>query len=408
MNARVTPPAEGEAEVVKLPSAEAPRPAQPEHPTPAPQPSAPQPATPPPPANEAPSRPRAGEPQQEQKKRGPLRLILMIIVPLILVVGGVYFWLTGGRYEDTDNAYVTQPIVSISADVAGRITEVDVKENQHVSKGDVLFKLDPAPFKIALDQAEAALSAARLNVQQLKVNYASAKAKLASDQKTLVIQQRNQERNNDLAAKGVATAAAVDQGLLAVQQAQAAVTLDQQAVAGALAALNGDPEIQTDNHPSVQQALAQVEQARLNLGYTTVTAPASGVVSQVASFNVGQYLPAGTTVVSLVEADDTWVEANFKETQLGDIKVGQPATVVVDTYGGTTLHGTVQSIQRATGAVFSLIPPQNATGNWVKVVQRIPVRIAITPDADEPLASGMSATVTIDTGRTTLDKMLGR
>jgi len=139
-----------------------------------------------------------------------------------------------------------------------------------------------------------------------------------------------------------------------------------------------------------------------------VTAPASGVVSQVASFNVGQYLPGGTTVISLVEANDTWVEANFKETQLGDIKVGQPATVVVDTYGGTTLHGTVQSIQRATGAVFSLIPPQNATGNWVKVVQRIPVRIAIKPDADEPLASGMSATVTVDTGKTTLDKMLGR
>jgi membrane fusion protein (multidrug efflux system) len=405
MNARVRPPAEGEAEVVQLPAAEAPRPAQPEQP--APQPAAPQPAAPPPPpSSEAPSRPRTEAP--EQKKRNPLRLILMIAVPLILVVGGVYFWLTGGRYEDTDNAYVTQPIVSISADVAGRITEVDVKENQHVNKGDVLFKLDPAPFKIALDQAEAALSAARLNVQQLKVNYTSAKAKLAADQQTLVIQQRTQARNTDLAAKGIATAAAVDQGLLAVQQAQAAVTLDQQAVAGALAALNGDPEIQTDNHPSVQQALAQVEQARLNLGYTTVRAPDSGVVSQVASFNVGQYLPGGTTVISLVEANDTWVEANFKETQLGDIKVGQPATVVVDTYGGTTLHGTVQSIQRATGAVFSLIPPQNATGNWVKVVQRIPVRIAIKPDADEPLASGMSATVTVDTGRTTLDKMLGR
>jgi membrane fusion protein (multidrug efflux system) len=405
MNARVRPPAEGEAEVVQLPAAEAPRPAQPEQP--APQPAAPQPAAPPPPpSSEAPSRPRTEAP--EQKKRNPLRLILMIAVPLILVVGGVYFWLTGGRYEDTDNAYVTQPIVSISADVAGRITEVDVKENQHVNKGDVLFKLDPAPFKIALDQAEAALSAARLNVQQLKVNYTSAKAKLAADQQTLVIQQRTQARNTDLAAKGVATAAAVDQGLLAVQQAQAAVTLDQQAVAGALAALNGDPEIQTDNHPSVQQALAQVEQAKLNLGYATVTAPASGVVSQVASFNVGQYLPGGTTVISLVEANDTWVEANFKETQLGDIKVGQPATVVVDTYGGTTLHGTVQSIQRATGAVFSLIPPQNATGNWVKVVQRIPVRIAIKPDADEPLASGMSATVTVDTGKTTLDKMLGR
>ena len=395
MNARVKPPAEGEAEIVKLPAAEAPRPSQPEQPA----------APPPPPRAETPAKPRAEEP--EQKKRRPIRLILMIVVPLILVLGGLYFWLTGGRYEDTDNAYVTQPIVSISPDVSGRVTEIDVKENQSVKQGAVLFKIDPAPFRIALDQANAALSAARLNVQQLKVNYTSAQAKLAADKQTLVIQQRTQSRNNDLAAKGVATAADVDQGLLAVQQAQAAVTLDQQSVAGALVALNGDPDIKTDDHPAVQTALSQVEQAKLNLSKTTVVAPADGIISQIPSFNVGQYVAAGTTIVSLVETDDTWVEANFKETQLGDIRVGQPATVIVDAYGGTTLHGTVQSIQAATGAVFSLIPAQNATGNWVKVVQRVPVRIDFKADPDEPLASGMSATATVDTGKTTLDKMLG-
>jgi membrane fusion protein (multidrug efflux system) len=390
MNARVTPPAEGEAEIVKLPAAEAPRPAQPE----------------PPPRVEAPAKAPAEEP--EQKKRRPIRLILMIAVPLILVLGGLYFWLTGGRYEDTDNAYVTQPIVSISPDISGRVIAISVAENAHVKKGQMLFKIDPAPFKIALDQANAALSAARLNVQQLKVNYTSAQAKLAADQQTLVIQQRTQARNNNLAAKGVATAAEVDQGLLAVQQAQAAVTLDQQSVAGALAALNGDPNIKTDDHPAVQTALSQVEQAKLNLSKTTVVAPGSGIISQIPSFNVGQYVAAGTTIVSLVETDDVWVEANFKETQLGDIRVGQPATVVVDAYGGTTLHGTVQSMQAATGAMFSLIPAQNATGNWVKVVQRVPVRIDFKPDANQPLASGMSATATVDTGKTTLDKMLGR
>ena len=386
MNARVTPPAKGEAEIVKMPTAEAPKPAQPA-------PSAPAPA----PAAEAPAK----------KKGGSRRVILMVAVPLVLVVGGAYFWLTGGRYEDTDNAYVTQPIVSISPDIAGRITEIDVKENQHVNKGDVLFKMDPAPFQIALDQANAALAAARLNVQQLRVTYQTAETKLAADQQTLTIQQRTQARNTELASKGVATQTTVDQGQLAVQQAQQAVDLDKQSVQGALAALNGDVNIKTDDHPSVKTALAAVEQAKLNLDKTTVVAPGAGVVSQIPSFNVGQYVGEGTTIVSLVETDNTWVEANFKETQLETLRVGQPATIAVDAYGGK-LEGTVESIGAATGAQFSLIPAQNATGNWVKVVQRVPVRIAIKADDGEALRSGMSATVTVDTGKTTLDKMLGK
>ncbi len=401
MNARVKPlaegeaevvklaPATGEAEVVKLPSAEAPKPAQP---TPGPASGAGAVAAP-----EAPAK----------KRGGGGRLLLMIGVPVVLVVGGLYFWLTGGRYEDTDNAYVTQPIVSISPDISGRVTEIDVQENQVVKTGDTLFKIDPAPFQIALDQANAALSAARLEVQQLKVNYTTAQTKLAADQQTLVIQQRTQQRNTDLASKGVATQTTVDQGQLAVQQAQQAVDLDQQGVQGAIAALDGNPNIAVDDHPAVKTAQAAVAQAQLNLSNTTVTAPAGGVISQIPSFNVGQFVPAGTAIVSLVETDDTWIEANFKETQLADLKIGQPATVVVDTYG-TKLTGKVESVQAATGAMFSLIPPQNATGNWVKVVQRVPVRVSVETNADEPLRSGMSATVTVDTGRSTLDKMTGK
>ena len=393
MNARVTPPAKGEAEILKMPTAEAPKP------QPGPGPSSPPPAAgAAAPAPEAPAR----------KKGGGRRVALMVVVPLILVAGGAYFWLTGGRYEDTDNAYVTQPIVSISPDVAGRIIEIDVKENQAVKRGDLLFKLDPAPFRIALDQANASLAAARLNVQQLKVNYTSARAKLAADQQMLDIQQRTQQRNTDLAAKGVASQTTVDQGALAVQQAQQAVDLDKQSVAGALAALDGNANINVDDHPTVKTALAAVESAELNLDKTTVVAPGAGVVSQIPSFNVGQYVGEGTTIVSLVETSDTWVEANFKETQLENIKVGQPVDVSVDSYPGVTLHGTVDSLSAATGAQFSLIPAQNATGNWVKVVQRVPVRIKLTTDADHPLRSGMSAYVVVDTGRTTLDKMMGK
>lgn len=432
MNARVKPPVEGEAEIVQMPSsttaeapqqpvAEAPRPSQPAAPA-----AAPAATQPTPPATPA---------EEPKKKSGSRRLILMIAVPAVLVVGGGWFWLTGGRYEDTDNAYVTQPIVSISPDIAGRITEIDAHENQSVKAGDVLFKLDPTTYQIALDQATAAVdqanaavdqantavAAARLNVAQLRVSYTTAKTKLAADQAALVIQQRTQGRNTDLASKGVATQTTVDQGQLAVQQAQQAVDLDQQSVLGAIAALDGNPDIATDDHPTVKTALAAVKTAQAaantakeaiataqqNVEKATVTAPADGIVSQIGSFNVGQYVGAGTTIVSVVETGNTWVEANFKETQLEQLKIGQPTKVSVDAYGGAPLDGSVESIGAATGSQFSLIPAQNATGNWVKVVQRVPVRIKVTPSADQPLRSGMSATVTVDTGRSTLDKMMG-
>jgi membrane fusion protein (multidrug efflux system) len=387
MNARVQTPAQGEAQIVKLSpaTAEAPNPAQPG------------------PGQAAGT---TGLPEAPPKKRrGVKRLTLMIAVPLVLIVAGGYYWLTGGRYEDTDNAYVQQPKVSLSADVAGTITAVDVKENQTVKAGDELFRIDATPYQIALNQANAALAAARQSVTQLRVAYSTAQTKLTADQQTLVIQQRAQSRNNDLAKKGVATAATVDQGLLALQQAQAAVDEDQQAVKGALAALGGDADVKTDDVPAVQQALAAVDAAKRNLAKTTVKAPAAGVISQVDSLNVGQFVGTGTTIVSLVESGDTWVEANFKETQLEHMKAGEPADVTIDSYPGVVLHGTIDSIGAATGSEFALIPAQNATGNWVKVVQRLPVRVKLPADPGVPLRTGMSAGVTVDTGKTRLDMM---
>jgi membrane fusion protein (multidrug efflux system) len=157
--------------------------------------------------------------------------------------------------------------------------------------------------------------------------------------------------------------------------------------------------------PAVRQALAAEDLAKRNLAKTTVAAPADGIISQVDSLNVGQFVSTGTMIASLVESGDTWIEANYKETQLEHLKVGQPATVTVDTYPGITFHGQVASIGAATGSEFSLIPPQNATGNWVKVVQRIPVRIKVPENPDAPLRTGMSATVTVDTGKTRLEMM---
>jgi membrane fusion protein (multidrug efflux system) len=377
MNARVEPPKHGEAEVVQMPKPE---------------------------TGKAPA-PEAAAPAAKPKRRGR-RLLLMIAVPVVLALGGGYFWLTGGRYVDTDNAYVQQSKVAISADISGRIVAVAVKENQTVKQGDTLFSIDPEPYRIALDQANAALATARVNVDQLRVTYTTAQTKLAAAQVTLEIRQRELDRQNSLADKGVSAAASLDDARIAYQAANSQVELAKQEVAGAIAALGGDPDIKTDEHPAVRTALAAKESAERDLAKTTIVAPAAGIVSQVASLNVGQFIATGTTIASLVETDDTWIEANYKETQLADLTVGQPADITVDAYPGVKFHGNLASIGAATGSEFALIPAQNATGNWVKVTQRVPVRIHIEdPDAAR-LRAGMSSVVSIDTGKTTLEKLL--
>ncbi len=343
------------------------------------------------------------------RKRRPGRLLLMVAVPLLLVAAGGYFYLTGGRYEETDNAYLQQVKVSISPDIAGRITAVNVAENQMVQAGDVLFAIDAEPYRIALDQANAALGSARVTVEQLKVGYITAQTALTAARNTLAIQQAAFDRQNNLVTQGIASTATLDQPKLSLQQAQNAVATADQQVAAAAAALGGDPQVATDEHPAVKTALAQVALAERNLGKTEVAAPAAGVLSQVASLNVGQFVATGTTIASLVETSSTWVEANFKETQLGAIRIGMPAEVTIDAMPGVEIEGRVSSIGAATGSEFSLIPAQNATGNWVKVVQRIPVRIDFGVDGvDVALRSGMSALVSVDTGKSTLDKLQGQ
>jgi membrane fusion protein (multidrug efflux system) len=391
MNARVTEPKAGEATIVNMPRAEKGQTTA----------EAPAPQSPPPPQAAAPE-------AAPKKKGGSRRLILMVAVPLVLAIGGGYFWLTGGRYEDTDNAYVQQAKVSLSADIAGRITAVNVAENQRVTAGTVLFTIDPQPYQIALDQANAALASARVNVEQLKVAYGTAQVQLNAAQQTLVIRQAAFDRKQSLVESGVNSDSTLDDVKLALQQAQAAVDQAKQQVAASTAALAGNPDIAIDQHPAVLAALAQVESAERNLGKTSVKAPADGIVANVSSLNAGQFVAAGTTIATLVEAKGTWIEANYKETQLADLKVGQPAEVKVDA-SGDKLEGSVASIGAATGSEFSLIPAQNATGNWVKVVQRLPVRIECPPSEQVAmLKTGMSANVTVDTGRSTLDKLMGK
>jgi len=336
-------------------------------------------------------------PQPAPKKRG--RVMLMAALPLALVVGGGYFWVTGGRYQETENANLRQAKVNIASEAAGRIVKVDVSDNTTVKAGDVLFEVDPEPYKIALAQSDASLAAARLNVEQLRAAYSQAVAQERVAASGLDYARAQFDRSNGLVTKGVNTKSSLDEARMDLDKAEEQHRAAVQGIASAKAALGGNPDIETDKHPTVLSALAARDKAAFNLAQTTVRAPADGVVSQAASFKVGQFVGTGTALFSLVETGDTWIEANFKETQLTHMKAGQEAEIVLDTYPDRTFRGTVEAIGAGTGAEFSLLPAQNATGNWVKVTQRIPVRIKVdATDAGLAMRTGMSATVSIDTG----------
>jgi membrane fusion protein (multidrug efflux system) len=328
------------------------------------------------------------------------RLLMMASVPIVLALLGGYFWLTGGRYASTDNAYVGQDRVTITADVPGRIVEVAVKTNQPVKKGDLLLRIDPEPYRIALAQADAALASARLSVDQLRATYQQALAEETQAQSDVDYNQKAFDRQRDLLKKGVASQATYDQAENALRSAQQALTQAKEKALAAVAGLGGDPNIETDKHPTVLAAIAKREQAALDLANTEVHAPVDGIVSQTARLQVGAYVSSAqampTDLLSLVESDDTWIEANFKETDLTSMAVGQKAKVWVDAYPKCTFTGEVASIGAGTGSSFSLLPAQNATGNWVKVVQRVPVRVKLDSTGCAPLRMGMSADVEVD------------
>ena len=334
-----------------------------------------------------------------KKKRRFGRLLLMGALPLALVAGGGYVWVTGGRYQETENANLQQAKVAIASDTAGRIVQVGIADNQVVKQGDVLFVVDPAPYQIALAQADAAVAVARVGVEQLRAAYSQSMAQEKSAISEVDYAQSQFDRASDLAQKGINTKSSLDQAKNDLDKAKQQATVAQQGIISAKAALAGNPDIETDKHPTVMAALAARDKAAYDLAQTTVTAPADGVISRASSFKVGQYVGSGTPLFSLVETGDTWIDANFKETQLTHMKPGQKAEIVVDTYPGRKFEATVKAIGAGTGAEFSLLPAQNATGNWVKVTQRIPVRLELTdPESKMMLRTGMSADVTVDTG----------
>jgi membrane fusion protein (multidrug efflux system) len=325
--------------------------------------------------------------------------MLLIGGPLIVLIGTGYMWLSGGRYVSTDNAYVKADKLNLAADVAGFVAEVKVKEGQRVAAGEPLFSLDDKVYRIALAGAEAQLDVARNQIATLKAQYRSNQASIAQVQADLAYFSATNTRQQDLAGRGVASQNASDQSRRDLDGAQARLTVAERQAAATLAQLGGSVDLPVEDNPSVRAAQAQVDKARRDLDHALVTAPFGGVVTNVASLQVGQYLNAAQAAFSLVSDDHVWIEANPKESDLTHLKPGDAATVVVDSYPGRTFAAKVSSISPATGAEFSVLPAQNTSGNWVKVVQRVPIRLSLEVPAGGPvLRAGMSANVSIDTG----------
>ncbi len=349
-----------------------------------------------------------GRSARRARVRRGLRPALLALGPLVLVAGAGYFYVTGGRYVSTDDSYVRYDKVQISSDVAGRVTAAAVDENQEVRKGELLFALDDEPYRIALTRAEGALAAARDEVAAMHAAYQQKAANLRAAQLSADYLQREFERQRRLAQQNLASESKVDEAQRSAEVARQQVAAMQQDLAQALANLGGDPDLPVERHPRVQQAMAARDQAALDLRHTRILAPADGVVANVDP-RPGQYVTVGQSMCSLVESGSLYIEANLKETELTHVKPGDAATVGVDTYPDRVWHATVTSIGAGTGSEFSVLPPQNATGNWVKIVQRLPVRLHIVPGEDVgALRAGMSVTVEIDTGhRTAPARLLG-
>ncbi|HTZ38194.1 MAG TPA: HlyD family secretion protein [Stellaceae bacterium] len=340
---------------------------------------------------------RRGVKAPSRPLRQRLRLPLMLAGPIAVLLAGGWWYLTSGRYVSTDDAYIQAARTMISADIAGRVMTVEVHDNERVTKGQVLYRLDPVSYQAAVNDAKAQLGIARLQVEALKATYQQKIADNRAAQETLDYGQREYDRQKKLLASGVASQAQFDQAANTLEVARQKVASTQHDIGNVLAQLGGNPDMPVEEHPMVQRAQAVLDQRLIDLKDTVIRAPDDGTVTKVEQLQVGDYITAATPVFSLM-SDRLWVEANFKETELTNMRPGQEATVEVDTYPDVEFHAKVASLSPGTGLTFSLLPPENATGNWVKVVQRLPVRLALEQvDAGTPLHAGLSVTVEVDT-----------
>ncbi|MFL6743209.1 MAG: HlyD family secretion protein [Sphingomicrobium sp.] len=319
-----------------------------------------------------------------------LRPILLFLVPALLILGGGYYWLTGGGSVSTDDAQIKQDIVSVSPQVNGQVVEVLVRNGAQVKRGQLLFRIDPQPYRVALEQAEAQLANARLQTQMLKTQAAGTGGDITGAQANLAIKRNALGRQQALLRKGFTTRADYEDALNEVRSAETQLADARARAANASAAIapGGD-------QPQIAQAQAAVDKARLDLSRTEVRAPMDGVVENADNLQVGQMAVTGLGMISLVHSRSAWVEANFKEKDVGRMVPGERATIEIDAYPGTDFKAHVLSVGAGTGSEFAIIPAQNANGNWVKVTQRVPVRIVFDGRPDKPMIAGLSVVATV-------------
>ena len=330
------------------------------------------------------------------KKRQLKRLFLLIFGPVVIAVVAAYFYWTGGRFVNTDNAYIQADKVAISAEVSGSIVALFVTENEHIEQGTPLFKIDNRSYVMALEQARARLQEALAEIRMLKISYRQKVNELQLAQTNIDFARKEYTRQSTLDSNQAVAKAQLDDSQHNFEVSQYRLAIIKNQMGQILARLEGDPEISPDQLAGYRLAQAGVEEAALNVEKTIVSAPFSGRVSKIPK--AGKHVEPGTPVMSLIADSSFWIEANIKETALTYVHPGQKVKISVDTYPEHELLGRVQSISPGTGSEFSIIPAQNATGNWVKVVQRIPVRISVDDHPDQRiLRSGMSTTVHIDT-----------
>jgi membrane fusion protein (multidrug efflux system) len=332
--------------------------------------------------------------------RQRLRFVLLLALPAVALLAALYFYLSGGRYISTDNAYVGAQKVLITPDISGKISSIAVREGQRVKRGDPLFAIDPEPFRLSVQQAQARVAGVRTDFANLKANLQAIERLLELAQQTVRLKQNDVDRKSALLANRAGAQVDVDTAITGLVTAKTTVETLRQQRDNFLTQLSGDTDLVIEKFAAYLQAAAVLDQAERDLAHTTVRAPFTGTATQVSSIQLGRYVSAGTPVFSLVDDDAPWVDANPKETEVTYLRIGQAATVYVDAYPDQTFRGTVAAVSPGTGAQFAILPPQNASGNWVKVVQRLPVRVEFAPGQSlERLRAGMSATVEIDTGR---------
>ena len=328
-----------------------------------------------------------------------LRVLLLGVVPAVAIVAAVGWWLHGARYVSTENAYVKTDIAKVAAEVSGKAIEVRAYAHMKVKKGDVLVKIDPRPFELAVERAEAELDATRQEVRSLLATLKEARVELEEARDRASYFRKRFERQIELAKRGIIPYTRHDELENDANAAGDRVTMVRQKIQRLMTRIGGDPDLPVDEHPLVRAKISALEQARLDLEWTAVKAPADGTVVTV-PLVPGEQVTAAQPLFAIVTDTAPWVDANFKETELTHVRAGQKARVVLDIYPDIAWEADVKSISPATGAEFAILPPQNASGNWVKVVQRLPVRLRLHPrPGGPPLRAGMTATATIDTGR---------